>query len=772
MRSQRLLLPLAVLPLSLLAAPALGWESNADWTAWSWVANTHGRANARVYYDSEHREMFEAILGSSGLPAAWNAEATIWVPVDDSPTWYTSPTLALTGEPWTLIPVDPKAADRYRARTLVPSMFAELPDFAYSMWDWMSGAETCPAAPPSTTGDACYAFAGWMGTLNSTHFVPQATTLYFAAHTTALGLAAQCADYHAAMGYAANDAGPIPDYLLHTLDCGPDGLCPGDAGYSSADAGELDGNDDFLEQCMVQALMLESYGHHYFEDSWSSGHMWHRWGGPHAAHFPNLRVGLATAMTSGMIHGSRSVTHMDDRMCQANEWRYAWGATVGPPLPSGHPAYSLSGFPYGVYPGVGDLYLGNIGGMQDQIVDECERVSTCEVYAAGATIWGPAPSCSQPFISNSGDARCHDQRATNRAIWLGSGLQMGWAGNFPLNGTFVYGMIRAKSGVGSAALACAPSTASTEVTCLDAELSRVHTGYHVGAILDPNGVGLSTDSGPMALGAFMGVGANEAYGMPSFADSTDMPWDGLDAAGSPSTKELVMLRGMHRGNAEYWCEHTAREDLYDMRQRCLNETGDTKEAACRICEEFAARHIRIGCGPDDYEEDREPLCALIADDPEDVAYLYWNMDPSVAMTEDAADVAGDFCRDPEDYNIGPCVSAYAFGDYEIAYCAAVFYPFFYCSSCSQCVGIGEVLAVNESGWEDSDISLLWTSADAGFGDPTAWDTSLISYDILWPPTCFYEDYGYAFVDLDACDPYGNCSWDWDSAEFTCYGSPY
>jgi hypothetical protein len=298
-------------------------------------------------------------------------------------------------------------------------------------------------------------------------------------------------------------------------------------------------------------------------------------------------------------------------------------------------------------------------------------------------------------------------------------------------------------------------------------------GYQVGALLDPNGTGLSTNSGPLALGDFMSIDSNDGYpGVPDYQDSLDAPWDGVDAGGADDPEELRMLRGLHRANVGYHCDSTTREDLFDMRQRCLNETGSTQEAACAVCEEFSARHIRVGCGPDDYVEEREPICNYASATPEDVEYLYWNMSEEADLAQDAADIASEFCRDEEDYNIGPCVSVYAFGSYENAYCAAMWYPYFYCSSCSSCSGIGTALAINDSGWDEADLTIQWTSTDAYFGNSTDWSTALIYSGMLWPPTCFYTDYGYALVEAEVCDPYGNCSWDWDSTEFSCYGAAY
>lgn len=762
-----------------LPPPAAAWESEADWTASVPFVGTYGRGNARVHYDSEHRDIFQDNLTATGISALWNAEYDIYVPTLAEPTWYTSPTLVLSGEPYSLIPADFTAAQRLRERSLVPSMFAELPDFSYSMWDWMTGNEQCAPGPiPSVTGDACYEFGGWMGSLNSTHFVPQASWNYLQYHDLAVDLAGQCADYHGAMSYSATSAGPIPTHLIKVLDCGRDGLCPGDEGYSSPDDGELDGIDDFLEQCMVQALMFESLSHHFLQDSWSTGHMWHRWGGPDTVDFANnLRVGLAVAMTSGFIHGSRSVTHLDDRMCSTAQWRYAWGATLGTPLPAGHPVYSNVGFPYGVYNGVGDLFLGNLAGTQNTMFDECSQVSICETYAAGAPVWGAAPgSCAGSVISNSGDSRCHDQRTTNQSVWNGSGLDMGILGTRPLNGSFIYGVVKAKSGVNGTALACPPSAATTEKACLSAELARLHTGFNLAAIVDPNGISAATNTGPLAVGSYMGIGANESFASftPSYFDSFEAPWDG------DIPREEWLLQALHRGNAQYWCENLTHDDIYTLRNRCQNTTlsSDEQETACSLCEEFAPRQLRIGCSPDEYTDDRQPLCATIAD-PDEVDFVYLNRSPDITMTQDLSDAASDFCRTEWDLfslnPIGPCLDVIVLGGYEMGWCTSMYLPFYgyQCYGCSgACPGWGFAASGLETQWEYADLAEhYWTSPDGSLlivDDEESYSDLLLTVPLL-PPWCGLTATGIGEAEFTACDPYYNCNTMGGVDLWNCYG---
>jgi hypothetical protein len=749
---------LLFLPALLMATPAMAWESHPDWPATVPFTSQHGRPNARVHYDSEHKDIFEAGLGMSGAPAAWNDEFNIVVPALEAPTWYSSPTMLLSGEPYTLIPQTPQTVERLRDRSFVPSMFAELPDFSYALWDWASGNELCASNPPSVAGDDCYEFGGWMGSLNSTHFVPQATWNYFHYHELAKGIAAQCKQYHSSLGYGSNMSTGADSYLFKTLYCGADGICPSDATYPGADGHELNGKDDFLEQCEALSLALEAVGHHFLEDSWSAGHMWHRWGGPDVGAFPGLPTGLATAMTSGMIHGTRSVSHMDDRMCEGNTWRYAWGAAAGAPLPPGHPAYNNTAAPYGTYPGVGDLYIAGIGGLQNTQMYECVAQSIKETYAESSQAWGAPGGFSPTWITSSASAMCHDQRATNLAMFQGQYMDTGWI-DYRIDSIAVFGLIKAKSGVGAGVLA--------------ANLSALYAGVRAASIADPNGIGASTNTGAGALGPFLGVAANEGFpAAPSYRDPP-LPWDGVDSAGAPDVKEEALLRAFNRANVDYWCENLEAQDLFDMRNRCQNTTGDIQEAACHTCEEFVQRQVRVGCGPGQYEEDKEPLCHYLEDNPADEQfdYVYIDLPESNTNRDDAANAATEFCREP-DPPIGPCVDAYVWGAWETAYCAATFYPYFYCSSCSSCSGIGNGLAVIESAFEEEELWILWSSPDGWFTNFDEASTSILPNVPLWPATCYLEANASVWADVEVCDPYWNCTTASDGDLWSCYGSPF
>jgi hypothetical protein len=768
--------------LVLLLLPAAAWAFDSKINTGQ---DLHGRAAARAIYNAEHRPILELALANAGVPGAsqWQAPYRIVVPTLET----AMPDLA--AEPYTLIPRDPASATRLRARFFIPTQFAELPDFSYSLHDWWTGNETCP---PNGTGnpmgvganDECYLFGGWMGTLNSTHFPPQSNRMWDHYHTLAMGIGGQCQSYAAAMGYPPNQAGPVPAYLQNTLDCGADGLCPGDAGYSVWDIGEGDGIDDFLQQCQIVQLMLESVGQHFFQDTWSAGHMWQRWGGPTPTQIPNLSRGLAVAMTSGMIHGSKAVTTINDRMCAGSEFRYAWGAGLGGSilLPDDGPAYT--GF--SEYEAVGDLFLAdlNAGGgwiftaglprywntsYQNTTMYDCLEKSVRETYIAGARIYGPEQSWSST-IGNVRSGLCHDARANNERMYDGSHLDIA-ATSLDINSTVVWGTIVAKSGLGAG-----------DALSLKAQLTAIDTKLWLGSIADPSGFDASTNTQKWSMGTLLGLSdnANPVNNvLPGYADPP-APWDGLDAAGAADSREEELITAFHRAFSPAWCDRDRMgfDDMNDLRRRCQGlgtYSGldpQAKETSCQLCEEFSARHIRIGCSEDDYQTDREPLCARVAD-PADVDFLYLDLDPADPLAQDAGLAAGHYCRSNQP-QFGPCVDAYLFGDYEVSYCTTYYFPpwIYQCISCPACLPVGTALAIIDSPYPEDELHIQWTTLGGG-GYFTASDQaeSPFVFDLLVPYYCGVEAVGGASVQVEVWDPYwASSGTDFAYGESSCYGT--
>lgn len=779
---------LVLVPALLLAPPAAAYNS-LDVTG----NHIEARPAARTMYNSEHKLFMNwTLINGIGLTAGapWNQTYDVWVPTGDTnyPDLGNPANPNDPNDPWTLIPVDPVDVQRIRKREVNNgSMWAELPDFSYTFYDWWTGNETCPPNPPGAVGtdanvfDECYEFAGWMGSLNSTHFSPQARTNWSHYHQLAMAMANKCSVIHARMGYGANSASGFASYLSGTVDCGADGLCAGDVGYPGADAGEGDGVDDFLEQCQLLSLWLEATGHHYFEDSWSAGHMWQRWGSPNPAAFPGLEVGLAVAMTSGTIHGSKGGTGSNDRMCSGGGFRYAIGSGLGMTIGDSAAMYSANTGPdWNFHDALGDYHFtdvqsgsstvwsGTFWGNYDTTFQydrmmECTIASARQVYNAGPQIYGAPQAYTPPSgITNPYSSKCHDQRATNDEMYDGSKLDYGRVA-LPLDAGLVYGGIVYKSGVGAG-----------DAATLLGELTRVRSRLSSAEFWDGDGFDASTNTERYALGNFMGIASNEGFNaLPAYADPS-MPWDASGGAVGTQTQRDRLVAAFHRTYADHWCENTTRQEINDLRRTCQNSTDPAlADAACQMCEELGARHVRIGCSPTDYDTTKEPLCALVADNPSAVEYLYFDLDATDPLAQDAATAASDFCRNTSP-SYGPCVETFAVSPYGSGGCFQTYIPYYgwYCSGCSGCVLNSPMVSTVGSPYDEDDLNYFWQATGDAYVSGSTFDQpdAMLLWNYIPVYTCGINNYGSANITLEVCDPwYSNCTTAFDFASATCSG---
>ncbi|MCA9540952.1 MAG: hypothetical protein KC620_18760, partial [Myxococcales bacterium] len=95
-----------------------------------------------------------------------------------------------------IAPVGPTGPQVLIERPMTIAEFAQLPDWSYGMGDWMTGNETCPATNVLRGNldrvKHCHSFQTHMGSVNSTHFLPQAQHIYARYHRLALAVAARC----------------------------------------------------------------------------------------------------------------------------------------------------------------------------------------------------------------------------------------------------------------------------------------------------------------------------------------------------------------------------------------------------------------------------------------------------------------------------------------------------------------------------------------------------------------------------------------------------
>ncbi|MGH0036517.1 MAG: hypothetical protein ACQGVK_15935 [Myxococcota bacterium] len=562
--------------------------------------------------DDEHREIFERTRALAELPDALDraVDLRVFIGPDDIE-------VAGTPEP-SLVPVDLLDATRAADRTLAIAELAQLPDFSYALWDWAVGNESCPLEPAlgrTTSAAKCHAFESHMGPVNSNHFLPQAQHFYAYYHELALGRAGACLE----MGRRIEDGGR-----------------------------DVEAFRPYLEACERQALALEAVGHHFMQDSWSMGHMWERWGSPDLADFATPVDGILVAMTTGILHGARSVLaekapftegvfteEVNDAMCAAApevRWRRP--------------------FELESHAGIGDLYLHDLLGDPAH-AEQADRMFACavdglrEVYAASGEWHGPMGPRS-PGLPAVFGTDCFEQRATNAALHRGFGIDYtgldGQAVHLPLTPALASLLLPAASSYYGKSLD--PVDFARRYVRYGRQMTVLASRLALRAHRDPEG----TDLASGGMGALVGVEPNSAYVPPSgpLAPYLDppLPWDPGAGIAKPgvglppeSDRGVRLARLFHRAHAIEWCEAVG--DVEDLARRVddLKEAGAIDEeiaTACEICSEFVARHLRVGSDAGDYDTDREPLCALVADDPTGVSMAYTEGEPDDEIDELAA----------------------------------------------------------------------------------------------------------------------------------------
>ncbi|GEM_PF-3676014 len=160
-----------------------------------------------------------------------------------------------------------------------PPQFSGLPDFSFTIYDWINKNALCPTVPPGADSrNSCHRFFGWLGALNSSHFGTQASLTYQHLHRLALSIAELTRDIR---------------------------------GSLSKDKDALEAYSDFVREGEWMALAYEGFAQHFLQDRWSSGHMWERWNSPDHEQLSDTRFfpNFAVAGISGIIHGWESFMH-------------------------------------------------------------------------------------------------------------------------------------------------------------------------------------------------------------------------------------------------------------------------------------------------------------------------------------------------------------------------------------------------------------------------------------------------------------------------------
>ena len=507
----------------------------------------------------EHRQLFDESRRAAGVPDEVAGTLALRVFVDGSI------------DSLRPVPFEQTTASAVRYTSIAE--LAQLPDFSYGLWDWATGNETCPL-DASLDAVSCHEFASHMGPVNANHFPPQSSDFYARGHAMAVARASACNAMAVTLG---QDEPRFHDYVL---------------------------------DCESEALAIEAVAQHYLEDTWSSGHMWQRWGSAELADFPGTTDGdrranaVLVALAAGMIHGARGVLQKLP----------AWTTfDVNDALCAPHPDVRfLLGGTSSIAAGLGDDYYASFSSdtrEQHGRLIACAAAGIAEVYRASGERHGAMQSRSAT-VDPTG-TECVGQRATNAAILEAAGIELRLAG--------VQVDVALDARVASFALPVV-ATSQGEVALSGAtrarfriDLMRATSMARVLSARDPNG----TEAAEGGLGTFMGTKPNAFYagrgGHVSYEDPS-LPWPATsDAAAIAQDRALALGRVFHRAHAADWCALTTQASLDALSAHARDTTLDTPSriAACGACVEMAQRHVRIG-SKRSWDRSREPLCRALA----------------------------------------------------------------------------------------------------------------------------------------------------------------
>ncbi|RMG37453.1 MAG: hypothetical protein D6720_03190, partial [Gammaproteobacteria bacterium] len=320
-------------------------------------------------------------------------------------------------------------------RILPPvASFAGLPDFSYTLYDWINKNRLCPLPEGLPQREAmCHDYKGWIGAgLNASHFGHQAAETYRHLHAVALDHARRARE------------------MRERLDRWP---------------GALDKWRAAVVEAEYLALAYEGIAQHFLADRWATAHMWNRWssGSPEDLPTTDLYTNQLVGYLSGLMHGMESVLHIkagDYLGLKKFQGRAIAEQLRSDPLATPYVTYEKVGEDYRIedlqpaiwkhdddskkgYPGIGDygieaLLEGRFGGRRYGFVNEeplpvgeqkqemlaCMQGSWADVIRAlGRNQKGTWAALEIPLhkdaptIEGRGD-ECLDTWVTNRSMML------------------------------------------------------------------------------------------------------------------------------------------------------------------------------------------------------------------------------------------------------------------------------------------------------------------------------------------------------------------
>lgn len=554
---------IATLIIAIISSNAWAWNSGPETNVGPASAQETWSANPLQIPRNEHAELLKSAFAAAGLPTGLAGNFNV----------FAMDKLAVPGT--TLKSVEPAPFDQanaIRPRTYDVLGFAGLPDHSYSLLDWAQGNEHCPEGTVGTyfwllqdNAVACHDFAFHMGTLNSTHFLPQAKSMYREYHGLALKRAGECKTM-------ADALGTLP-------------------ASRAADADEL------IKECEREALSLEAVGQHYLQDAWAVGHMWERWGYPVFSAFPSQTQAsadvatpeqqfraFAVATVAGLIHGAESKLNVPDQMSGGDVW---WKQNTGSTTENG----------------IGDFHVDalttNYYAAQRAGLLSCSATGARSVYASTAKVSGQIVPPTVPILSEvTFDNQCFTQRATNLAVWKGFGVSCpDLLDQACLAASLISNVFFTPKLSGYAVLVLT-GAASKDPAMVNIAFDLKDEFREQFTKLSAN---VWTLGSPFQLAGLQGILGTELAETGLLLDTLPNGFfkvqrNGVTTAPAPysdkNDERLALKRAFNRSYAQEWCGSQETQPSR-LKARLANASAAERPTAQEICIQFAARHARI-----------------------------------------------------------------------------------------------------------------------------------------------------------------------------------
>jgi hypothetical protein len=285
---------LAVMLVHVVTFSAHAWDNHPS-EGWRSIYASRGIALRdrpgyyRVSGRNEHTYLSEIALQRLGVASLFGVNGNAQMRVVDLNARWLRPALESTEH------IGDDSVTELEERTLpLPAQFSGLPDYSYTIYDWINKNRYCPPGiPPSIAPlERCHEYTLWLGAaFNSVHFGEQAKHMYQRLHQIALGMALQARTLRARL-------------------------------WEKGSVKERDAYVVCVKEAEIAALAYEGVAQHFLQDHWSTGHMWNRWNGGEyrLLAYKDWRFDAFVGMFTGVVHGTEAITAFSDPM--SGPWTY------------------------------------------------------------------------------------------------------------------------------------------------------------------------------------------------------------------------------------------------------------------------------------------------------------------------------------------------------------------------------------------------------------------------------------------------------------------